>query len=138
MTNQYIRRGVIAIIVKDSKVIMGKKGNRPGHFLNNAWHFPGGKAEGDEAIEDTLIREMKEELSMDLTIVKKLSEYELVVGDSKSHGTVFLCVSDDEPKASDDLVDAKYFSYDEILELHHKESFEKLPLEVKEFLKTLK
>lgn len=137
MASEYIRRGVIAIIVKDKKVLMGKKGNRPGHFLNDAWHFPGGKADGDELIEDTLIREMKEELNMDLTIIRKLSEYELVVGDSKSHGTVFLCTSNDEPTAGDDLVDARYFNYDEILELHHKESFEKLPQEVKQFIATL-
>lgn len=50
----------------------------------------------------------------------------------------FLCTSDDEPIAGDDLVDARYFDYDEVLELHHKESFEKLPKEVKEFLDTLK
>lgn len=133
-----MRIGTLALIVKDKKVLMGKKGNRPGHFLNDAWHFPGGKSDAGETPGQTVVREMKEELGMDIKIIRKLCEYDLTFGDSTSHNVVFVCESDDEPIANDDLVDAKYFGYDEILELHHKESFDKLPTEVKEFLETLK
>lgn len=34
-----MRQGIIAIVVKDNKILMGKKVNRPGHFLSNAWLF---------------------------------------------------------------------------------------------------
>lgn len=133
--NQTIsRRGAIALIVKNNTVLMGKKCHRPGHFLSDAWHFPGGKAEENEAIEDTLIREMWEELGMKFKVIRKFCEYILTFGDSSSHSTVFICESDDEPVPNDDLVDAEYFVYEDILRLHHKESFDRLPDEVKEYL----
>lgn len=132
-----MRIGTLALIVKDKKVLMGKKGNRPGHFLSDAWHFPGGKSDDGETPEQTVIREMKEELGMDIKIIRKLCEYDLTFGDSTSLNVVFVCESDNVPIANDDLVDAKYFTHDEILELHHKASFDKLPVEVKEFLETL-
>lgn len=138
MDNNYVRRGAIAIIVKNNKILMGKKCHRPGHFLSDAWHFPGGKAEVDEPIEKTVVREMKEELGITVKIVRKLAEYTSTVGDSTSHGTVFLCESDEQPVAGDDLVDAHYFDYEDTLKLHDKASFERLPAEVKEYLATLK
>jgi len=133
-----IRRGAMALIVKGNKILMGKKGNRPGHFLNNAWHFPGGKAEGDEQIEETILREMKEELGMNIKIIKRLCEYTLTIADSQSHNTVFICESNDTPVPGDDLVDAHYFDYDDILKLRQKDTFERLPNEVKDYLTTFK
>lgn len=67
-----MRIGTLALIVKDKKVLMGKKGNRPGHFLNDAWHFPGGKSDAGETPGQTVVREMKEELGMDIKIIRKL------------------------------------------------------------------
>lgn len=138
MDTTKLRRGALALIIKDNKVLMGKKCHRPGHFLSDAWHFPGGKAEEGESIEDTVVREMKEELCMDIKVIKNLCEYTLTFGDSSSQNTVFVCESEDEPVANDDLVDAHYFDYEDILKLHHKDSYEKLPQEVKGYLLTLK
>lgn len=138
MDNNKIRRGALAIIIKGNKVLMGKKCHRPGHFLSDAWHFPGGKAEEGEKIENTVVREMKEELGLDIRVLKLLCEYTLTFGDSSSQNTVFICEGEGEPIANDDLVDAHYFDYEDIIKLHHKESFDKLPNEVKEYLTTLK
>jgi len=134
MDNIKIINGIIALIVKGNKIVMGKKGHKSGHFLSDAWHFPGGKAEEGETPEQTVVREMKEELGMDIVILKQICAYTSKGADRIVNNVVFLCESDDEPVAGDDLVDAKYFDYDGIIEFHEKQTFENLPIEVKEYL----
>jgi 8-oxo-dGTP diphosphatase len=41
--------------------------------LPNKWEFPGGKIESDETEEECIIREIKEELSIDITLKKRLT-----------------------------------------------------------------
>ena len=56
---------VAAIIHKDNKILATKRGY--GEFINQ-WEFPGGKIEENETKEDALIREIKEELNVDIKI----------------------------------------------------------------------
>lgn len=56
---------VAAIIHKDEKILATKRGY--GEFINQ-WEFPGGKIEANETKEDALIREIKEELNIDIEI----------------------------------------------------------------------
>lgn len=134
---QKLRLGALALIIKDNKIIMGKKAHRPGHFLSDAWHFPGGKAEEGETPEQTIVREMKEELSMNVKIIKKLCDYELTINGVTGTNAVFICESDDEPIANDDIVDARYFTVNEVREIHNHATFEKLPQEVKDYIDSL-
>jgi 8-oxo-dGTP diphosphatase len=39
------------------------------------WALPGGKAEPGETVEQTIIREAKEETGLDITIISKVGEY---------------------------------------------------------------
>ena len=53
---------VCAIIYKDeNKIFCTKRG--PGRALEGKWEFPGGKVEKDETHEETIVREIKEELN---------------------------------------------------------------------------
>ena len=56
---------VAAIIHKDGKILATKRGY--GEFINQ-WEFPGGKIEDGETKEEALIREIKEELNIDIDI----------------------------------------------------------------------
>lgn len=129
------RKGVIAIVTKDGKILMGKKKHKPGHFLSDKWHFPGGKAEEAETFEQALLREMKEELDVTLNIESKILEYEYHFGEHIGDGAVFHCTTNEQLTAGDDLVEIGFFDYNEILEIHDKDTYERLPMEVKEFLK---
>lgn len=57
---------VVAAIIKDgNKVLATKRGY--GEFIN-MWEFPGGKIESGETHEESLIREIKEELNASINI----------------------------------------------------------------------
>ena len=58
-------RTVAAIIHKDGKILATKRGY--GEFINQ-WEFPGGKIEDGETKEEALIREIKEELNVEIEI----------------------------------------------------------------------
>ena len=63
---------VCGVIVKDNKYLITQRGD----FKNlNKWEFPGGKVEPFENIFDAIKRELKEELSIEVTPIKKLLEY---------------------------------------------------------------
>lgn len=58
------------MLTERGEVLIGQRsfsGKNPGY-----WEFPGGKCEKGESIEDCLHREWKEELNLNITIVKKI------------------------------------------------------------------
>ncbi|NQZ65657.1 MAG: (deoxy)nucleoside triphosphate pyrophosphohydrolase [Mycoplasmatales bacterium] len=55
---------VAAIIEKDDKILSMQRNNKG--FLKNKWEFPGGKIEKGEEISEAIIREIKEELDVEI------------------------------------------------------------------------
>lgn len=58
---------VAAIIQKENKILATKRGY--GEFIN-MWEFPGGKIELGETKEQALVREIKEELNIEINVDK--------------------------------------------------------------------
>lgn len=58
------------IIWQDGKILITKRPE--GTHLSGFWEFPGGKQEQDEDLIECLIREIKEELDIDIKIQKAL------------------------------------------------------------------
>ena len=58
---------VAAIIQKEDKILATKRGY--GEFIN-MWEFPGGKIESGETKEQALVREIKEELNIEISVDK--------------------------------------------------------------------
>lgn len=56
---------VAAIIQKENKILATKRGY--GEFIN-MWEFPGGKIEPGETKEQALVREIKEELNIEISV----------------------------------------------------------------------
>lgn len=61
---------VVAAIIKNDKLILATKRGY-GDFINY-WEFPGGKIEIGETKEEALLREIREELEVDISIDKFL------------------------------------------------------------------
>jgi len=59
---------IAAIIIKNNKVLISQR--KSYGYLADKWEFPGGKIENNESSESCLIRELKEEFSIDIKIIK--------------------------------------------------------------------
>lgn len=67
--------GVSMCVVKDSKVLLAKRGNQNGYGL---WSFPGGHVENGEALRDAALRELAEETGVNAEIVKLLDTIDII------------------------------------------------------------
>lgn len=67
-----IKRDIVAAIIfsKDHKLFQGMKDSNGGGVYADCWHIPGGGRESGEDLVSALIREIKEETSIDISPYK--------------------------------------------------------------------
>jgi 8-oxo-dGTP diphosphatase len=75
----------LAIIVRDDRVLMTQRRFTEGTF---AWGFPSGQVEPSETPEQTIVREVREELAADVAVEHRLGER---VGPTGRHMIYFAC-----------------------------------------------
>lgn len=74
----------------------------PGKHLADKWEFPGGKVESGESPEAALIRELREELDVDVEILRHLTAVIWDYGRGPIRLIPFVCqITHGEPKALD-------------------------------------
>lgn len=61
-----------AAIIEDNKVFATERSNRM--TLSGMWEFPGGKIENNESEKEALVREIQEELTVDIEILDYINE----------------------------------------------------------------
>lgn len=79
----YIGVGVGAVLLNDNNEILLILRNRPPEA--GCWSIPGGKVDFFENLEDAIIREVKEEINLDVEIVKLLGVTNHIISDEKCH-----------------------------------------------------
>ena len=67
---QKTKLSVCGVIIHKGRFLIVKRSEND-DFLPNYWEFPGGGVETSENLEDALIREIKEEIGIDITHNKK-------------------------------------------------------------------
>jgi len=108
MTETFIDK--VALIYIKKKKLLGTRSHD-----KDTWYIPGGKREKNESDEQTLIREIKEELSVQIerNTLKHIGTYE-AQAHGKPQGTrvriiCYTALFKGEPKASSEIAEIGYF-----------------------------
>ena len=72
-----MRNACKALIIENGKYLLLKRSVGHPHFLG-LWDFPGGRQDEDETLEQTVVREAKEETSLDITVNKMEKEADFI------------------------------------------------------------
>ena len=102
---------VAAIIVKGKKVFATQRGY--GEF-KDGWEFPGGKIEQGESPEEALIREIREELDVDIKVGRLLETVEYDYPNFHLTMHCFICELLSEEIILKEHEDAKWLEEDEL------------------------
>ena len=68
------RAAAAAVIRRGRTVLIARR--PPGGLLGGLWEFPGGKAEPGESIDETLRRELREELAIEIDLIDSLGRFD--------------------------------------------------------------
>lgn len=78
-----------ALIIHEGKVLVTQNNEESDHPLQ--WEFPGGKLKPNESEQECIIREIKEELELDIVVLEKLVTVEHDYGIKKIELIPFVC-----------------------------------------------
>jgi len=88
----------VRAIIRDSEQRIMTVFNVAANFGAGDWNFPGGKGEPGEAPEHAVVREVKEEVNLDITALEKVLETDVVFpghyGGAPVHGYYFEAKAD--------------------------------------------
>ncbi len=109
---------VSAFIKKNNRILLLKEPIEDG---KDWWIIPGGGVKFGERLEDAVVREMKEELGLDVTVKKFLGFHEAVYTEYGYHTVIFFYIAEaknDFVKAREKkVIDAGYFNKKEVEKL---------------------
>ena len=108
---------VAAIIFREEKVLSVQRAEHDKEYVSLKWEFPGGKVEVGESREEALVREIREELSVDIEVSEFLMTVEHTYPDFHLTMHVFKCVHDQGVITLNEHVALKWLSLDELDQL---------------------
>ena len=116
---------VIAVIYKDNKFFLTERRNtlEETHEFGKKtlWHFPGGELEYGEELDSAIMREIKEETSLTISVQKQLPRVYSSIR-SRWHGLLipFLCTVEGDSNVTLNFESTSYgwFAHKEIHTLH--------------------
>ncbi|MEN9914127.1 MAG: hypothetical protein RL528_872 [Bacteroidota bacterium] len=86
---------VAAVIMHNQKILCVQRSENKYAYISKKFEFPGGKMEEGETKKQTIIREIKEELNMDIIPIKELNtvEHEYPDFNLKMYSFISECLS---------------------------------------------
>lgn len=94
---------VAAVIEKEGKILCVQRGPSSLDYISRKWEFPGGKIEANETEQETIVREIREELHMQFEVGEKLMVVEHAYPDFHLTMHTYRGTSADEPTLTEHL-----------------------------------
>jgi len=107
---------VVGLIERNGKIFIARRAATKTTFPNR-FELPGGHVDPGETLEDALIREMREELELDITVGAVVDAFTYESEDMFKVEIVYLCkIKDDQEPVlhQDDHSEAKWIRSDEV------------------------
>lgn len=105
---------VAAIIESDDKILCVQRGENKLPYISKKYEFPGGKIEEGESPEETIVREIKEELHMDIVPVKQSLTVHHEYPDFILHMDSFICSCVSTELTLTEHIDYRWLSINEL------------------------
>ena len=136
-TKRLIRPGVKALVVHEGKILMIHERVRRNGKIVKITDFPGGGIDFAEPLKDALIREVKEEVGLDIKVGNVVGAWDFVLGElehdiPEKSGVHIVCIGyqcslisnpvinvTNNP-APEDIFDAKWYTREELLKDEEK------------------
>jgi 8-oxo-dGTP diphosphatase len=106
-----------AVIIQDNKILCVQRNENKYNYISKKWEFPGGKVEENEQLEDTIKREIQEELNLIINVKSFLIQVNHQYPDFKLKMDTFICEIIDGILNLNEHIDYKWLSVNELLDL---------------------
>ena len=90
-----MRHSAAGIAFRDGRYFIARQG--PGSVITGLWEFPGGKVRPDETPQEALVREYREEFSVDISVGERVHTGSFSNGDTEYALEAFRITLHDEP-----------------------------------------
>jgi len=87
--SSFVIEASAALIFRDGKLLITQR--HAGAHLGGRWEFPGGKREDGETFEQCLVREIREELGVEIAVGELFEEISHAYPEKSVHLKFFLC-----------------------------------------------
>jgi len=111
LVQTYIVAGVV--IKQNGKYLLVQE-NRPETKVHGLWNFPAGRVEEGVTIEETAVKEAKEEAGYDVELIRKLDIFQESAEVPPRHAFEARIVGGELKWPENEILEAKWFSYEEI------------------------
>lgn len=111
LVQTYIVAGVV--IRQDGKYLLVQE-NHPDPSVYGKWNFPAGRVAEGDTIEETAVKEAKEETGYDVELIRKLGVFQAHAKTPPKHAFEARIVGGELKWPKDEILDAQWFSLPEI------------------------
>lgn len=116
MKKEVVKVNVVAGVVlkQDGKYLLVQENWPENKEVHGSWNLPAGRVDVGDSIEQTAIKEAKEESGFDVELIRKLGIYQNTANEAVKHVFEAKIIGGELKWPKDEISDAKWLTFQEI------------------------